>query len=258
MDAKKCIQFLKMPFLHPETGEQLDIDSPQYAKLNKECYKFIHFDILEQTDITKFKYPKNNKALSFQSIEYFMNHTDKLVCSNSSKPSVSDVCFTINKGILKAPLNFKSIIESCTKRFVLIMLIIESDTANLLLYDKQKYEWERFIPFGATQISQKLSQNIDNLLIDYFEHCGLPLKNYYQPYIGCPINDSTITKLNISAEQQGIYCSIWGIWFIYLKLQYPEMWREHLIYIALQELSTHTDQFNNFIKDYLLFLIGEP
>lgn len=274
MDAKQCIKFLKAPFLNPVTGQEIDIDGPEYIRLNEECYKFIHFDVLNQTDIEKFAYPMDSPVLSFLSAIYFMNLTEKITCQpfrseyapdqmNQSGEDAFlgnfDFGFVIRNGVLYPPKNFKDRLASCSNRFVILLVtIIDSGqiTANLLLHDKKDQEWERFIPFGATQMTSELSEKVDDLLIMYLERNGYKLHDYYQPYVGCPIRESTIAKFKITPYQQGVYCAVWGIWFIYLKLQNPDTWREHLIYTALERISDDTEGFNRFVREYLGFLVS--
>lgn len=274
MDAKQCIKFLKSPFLNPITGAEIEIDGPEYTRLNEECYRFIHFDILSQTDVRKFIYPKDTPVLSFLSAVYFMNLTEKITCQPFKSEYAADQLvqpgedafirnfdfgFVIKDGILYPPRDFKAKLAGCSNRFVILLVtIIDSGqiTANLLLHDKKDQEWERFIPFGSTQMSSELSQKVDNLLIKYLERNGYSLHDYYQPYVGCPIRDKTISKLKITPHQQGIYCAVWGVWFIYLKLQNPDVWREHLIYTALERISDNTKEFNEFVREYLSFLVA--
>jgi len=82
------------------------------------------------------------------------------------------------------PRQFVSRVNSCSKRFSLLLLTIISDkhsiiTANLLLYDKIKKEWERYVSFGASQIPLRLSNDIDHKLLNSLDKTALKVKKYY-------------------------------------------------------------------------------
>lgn len=284
MNSEQCIRFLKNPYYDQQNDEDMYQHDENYRKMIDKCYEYVHFNLLDQSDIHKFKYPKDSPILSFLSVAYFIKTNMNRVCSvfkhDKYKPQLDQQAqrsqgsqssqqslmyepfltnyrfgFIYNNGKLIPPTNFSAELKSSKKRFVVIFLtIMEKDllTANFILYDKHQHTCERFVPFGSTQITKSLSHKIDALLIEYFEKKKVFLYVYYQPYIGCPINTRMLKKLGMN---KGILCAVWGLWFINLRLKKPHIWRERLINTANELVIKQPAEFNGFIKDYLEFLL---
>jgi len=78
MNAKYCLEFLKNPYKNPMTGGSLDPESKEQIKIRTQCNSFINFDLLKQTKINEFKYPKDAPVLSFLTAVYLMNLSNKI------------------------------------------------------------------------------------------------------------------------------------------------------------------------------------
>lgn len=271
LDAKHCLEFLKNPFKNPLTGGSLNPESWEQSQVRLKCNCFINFDLLKQTRIDKFKYPKDSPVLSFLTAVYLMNRS-KQICQPFMPEFESDgidgidgflsnfdfgIIYNNNQIIM--PRQFVLRVNSCTKRFSLILLTIISHkhkltTANLLLYDKVKQEWERYVPFGASQIPMQLSHNIDHQLIKVLDKTKLKPIKYYQPYVGCP--GYIYRNAGDVGDIRNVYCAVWGLWFFEMKLLYPDLWREQRDVKAKFRLATQTNEFNNYVEDYLKFLLN--
>jgi len=250
-----------MPYIDPDNSKKwLLTDGAKYKKLVKQCHEYIYFDILSQTDIAKFKYPKKSPMLGFLTAVYFLRLNHKDVCHPfKNTKSLNQVSFVIDNDKITAPKNdWETAVNNCRKRFVLLLLIIREkntpEIANLLLYDRKYARLERFVPFGATQMQLTDSKRYDEMLLKLFNNSKVELKTYYQPYIGCPMKLSNTDVIDKNVTR-GIICAVWGVWFINLKLKYPEIWREVLVNTAKEHIIKHKVEFNRFVENYLKFLL---
>ena len=268
MDAVKCLEWLRKPYIDPLTSREIDIDGDRYNEIERSCAKYLTVDLLEQTDIQTFTYPESTPLLSFLSLIYFLNlgafcHPFKSLYRATTRvgdPYIDNFDFSFRwlrdedgHWKLVPPRNFKKHILSCPKerRFAGIFITIISEqnvTANLLLYDHRDMEWERFVPFGATQ-DKCNDHDLDLELISYLRSQFPRFQNYYTPYKACPIDSSAISPV-----LKGMYCAVWNMWFLRLKLSYPDEWREQLIDRAIMMLRQDSTEFNHFVSDYLGFL----
>lgn len=284
MNAERCLEWLHKPYVDPLTSKIIQIDGTRYNEIERACAKYINFDLLEQTDIEEFKYPESTPLLSFLSIIYFLQHGSAQggfchpfkdlysATTNSGDPFIDNFDFSFrwveidnDEWQLMPPQynnttgpTFKSSINNCniTSRFAGIFIVIISKvhvTANLLLYDVKDKEWERFVPFGASQ--DKYNQwALDRSLITYLNDQEMTVKNYYSPYKGCPLDKTHYHK--ITPAVRNIYCAVWNLWFLKLKLQFPDEWQEKLIDRSRKMLNKDTRRFNTFVTDYLKYLIN--
>lgn len=277
LNAKQCLDWIRKSYIDPLTGKDILISGDRYYEIERYCSRYINFDLLGQTDIEEFQYPESTPILSFLSLVYFLKqgkfcHPFKTLYTADTKygdPFIDNFDFSFRwvqyehkkdtVWQLIPPSNFKGAIEGCpeSQRFVGIFITIISlthVTANLLLYDQKDEEWERFVPFGATQ--DKYNQGkLDRALATYIRDQKMKVKTYYTPYTECPLDDTLDNE--ITPTIRNIYCAVWNLWFLQLKLEYPDEWQEHLIDRARSLLNTDIEPFNKFVTDYLEYLRKE-
>lgn len=141
-------------------------------------------------------------------------------------------------------------------RFILIYLMILYDPqnghANCLIYDTEKKEMERFEPGYAEHT------DIDRAILSYFNNKfpGL-IEKYYKP-----IDYWSETRFQEDQELEntdlpndpGGFCLAWTIWYIDMRLTYPDIPRNELIILATKKIALHPDLYTGYIRNYAAFL----
>ncbi len=130
--------------------------------------------------------------------------------------------------------------------------------ANVLIYDKDTNEMERFDSLGYSASSLYRMEELDALLIPAFnQHTPKPIK-YFTPMDFCPkIPIFQVLELNdIPAEDDiGGNCAVWRLWYIHVKLSNPHLNRKELVELANAKLKKSKSRAYNFIKAYQRFIL---
>ena len=170
---------------------------------------------------------------------------------------------------LYIPTNFREILNSfinSDKKYLVIPIGIElsnGNHANILFYDKENYELERFEPYGSNfppgynynpknldlQINNLFSSLINNDKFKYFTPSDYEIK------IGLQFIDSTEYQMykNINITDPGGFCSAWCLWYIDMRLTNIFIKRESIItklinYIRMKKISFRTT-IRNYTKN---------
>jgi hypothetical protein len=130
--------------------------------------------------------------------------------------------------------------------------------ANLLIYDKDTNEMERFDSLGYHISPHYHMSELDALLVpDFNQHTPTPIK-YFTPLDYCPkVPIFQILELsNIPSENDtGGNCAVWRLWYIHVKLSNPHLNRKELIELANAKLQKGKSTAHNFIKAYQRFIL---
>jgi hypothetical protein len=126
--------------------------------------------------------------------------------------------------------------------------------ANVLIYDKDSHEIERFDSIGPSVHANYNTEALDAKLRELFESQRgkiLPADyKYIRPHDFCPVELFQYKEMDeISVEDTRGNCAVWRAWYIDIRLANPNVLRQHLVKIALQKL----DDFGSlatFIKSY--------
>ena len=154
--------------------------------------------------------------------------------------------------------SLKGFINDCSKRFVVIPIAIFSYAntghANLLIVDKQKKVIEHYDPYGSNGLfaaltqSNVLSKRIEET-VQYLGYTFVPLEKTC-PLFG-PQSREELYKCSeamIPQIQNKIgLCLIWSLFFIHLRLTYPDLDPKETITKSIKSLS---GDFCKFIKAY--------
>lgn len=155
-------------------------------------------------------------------------------------------------------LNFKKCIENPQIRFIIIPVGIElknGSHANYLIYDKKYNELERFEPYGSTS-PYKFNYNdklFDEVLSFKFMEIDNNIKYIspkdYLPKIGFQYFESfEINNKNIG--DPGGFCAVWSIWYTDMRLIYPDVPRDKLVKMLMNELKKKNISFREMIRNY--------
>ena len=164
--------------------------------------------------------------------------------------------------------NFSNYFDKClknnNKRFIIIPLGIElkhGSHSNYIIYDKKTKELERFEPNGSTEPSgfNYNSFLLDNLIEQKF--AGLvddEIKYYapkdFLPKVGFQIFDVYDKKKNIG--DPGGFCASWSLWYVDMRLTYPDIDREKLVHILIKNIKQNNLSFRNVIRDFSFNIIN--
>lgn len=175
-------------------------------------------------------------------------------------------------GLYKSPKNelyvssnwkkkFKECLQS-GKRFIIIPLtlyLVDSEShANMLIYDQNTKELERFEPHGSHFVgtdrfnNPDISKHIVKLIQELLGH-----KIKYIDRDFCP-RFQRYEEIKFPGGPHG-YCNAWSQWYADIRLSNPDISREKVTKYAVQELKKNFDKFKRYIHKYVRFIekIGE-
>lgn len=132
--------------------------------------------------------------------------------------------------------------------------------ANLLFYDKNTNEIERFDGLGA-HVSKKYRMNdfderMKELLNEQTDIFKQPPK-YFNPIDFCPAKRAIFQTKEIDeipgADLTG-NCAVWRLWYIHIRLSNPHLNRKQLIELADLKLKD-TGNLHKYIKSYQKYIL---
>ena len=148
------------------------------------------------------------------------------------------------------------------KRFIVLPFgfdCIDSGHANWLLYDKKTKSLERFESYGRItgdrtclnppNLDKKIEKLFkDNLGKDFIKH-------YYKPLTYSPENSLQTIQENENEDLEIVgFCSVWSCFWIDLRLSNPDIDRENLLKMTIDELKEIKKKknisFTQFIRNY--------
>lgn len=154
--------------------------------------------------------------------------------------------------------NFSKCIANNNKRFIIIPLGIElqeGSHANYLIYDKKLREIERFEPHGSSNPPgfnyhpDKLDTVLEKKIMDIDKNITYISPLSYLPKIGFQIFD-VIEKNKKKIGDPGGFCALWSIWYVDLRLTYPDMNRRKLVSDMIPYIRNQKMSFKNLIRNY--------
>lgn len=154
--------------------------------------------------------------------------------------------------------NFKKCNSSNNIRFIIIPIGIElreGSHANYLIYDKNNKEVERFEPHGSsapTGFNYNASL-LDNILEMRFKEIDNEIRyirpKNYLPKIGFQLMDISERK-NKKIGDPGGFCALWAVWWVDMRLTYPDFSREQLVTQMISAIKSKNISFKNLIRNY--------
>ena len=153
--------------------------------------------------------------------------------------------------------------ENKLKKFIIIPLYLGVKSCditkghfNICIINMENMEMERFEPYGygvTTNEHLKVDKNIEKL----FNEKGINIK-FVSPYKFLPkISLQQYEESegsDILKSDPGGFCGAWGLWYINLRLKYPNTDSKKLILRAIK-LIKGKKNFKNFIRNYSAFLV---
>lgn len=149
------------------------------------------------------------------------------------------------------------------KKFIVIPLYLGNNSCditkghfNICIINMKTMEIERFEPYGYG-VTTKEHLKVDKLIEELFNKRGIQIK-FISPYKFLPkksLQEYEETEdSNIFKGDPGGFCGVWGLWYINLRLKYPNTSSEKLIKRAIK-LIKGKKNFKNFIRNYSAYLV---
>ena len=163
------------------------------------------------------------------------------------------------------PNNFESTIQSfieSKKRFLIIPIGIHQENtrnengahANILLYDSQLNEIERFEPAGG-EYPLEFNYNPDLLdfyLEDYFRSKFKDIKYFkprsYEMTIGFQAME--IYDINKKIGDPNGFCGAWSLWWVYMRIKHSTIDRGKLFIQLVKTIRKNNLSFKNVIRSF--------
>jgi len=131
----------------------------------------------------------------------------------------------------------------------------EQGHANILIHDKKKQTIERFEPNGVVEGNNWFEQDkLDTELKSFFMvENNFNIKEYLYPINICPKEGFQAIQSDEDISNSDYldgYCIIWSHFYLYLRLEFPDIDQMALIESSIIALKENQRSFTNFISDY--------
>ena len=158
------------------------------------------------------------------------------------------------------PSNFDSIIQNfreSKKRFFVIPLGIHQENgahANILLYDSQLNEIERFEPSGGEYPLEfnynpdLLDHNIEHYFKEKFKDCKYFRPRSYEMTIG--FQTMEIVDINKKIGDPGGFCGAWSLWWVYMRTKNENINRQKLFIQLVKNIRRNNLSFKAVIRSF--------
>lgn len=198
---------------------------------------------------------KNNEKLS----KYYMNNEEREV----SDDEFLNIEIIWNNQNMLFPDILDEIVQKFKidkeKRFLLIPVGIElskDSHANIIFYDKESNEMERFEPNGST-FPFKFNYNpqlLDKLLkekfSDYFPNLKYFSPDDYLPKIGFQLLEAYDFYKTKKIGDPGGFCAAWCTWYVFMRIKYSNIDRKKLCIKLISKIKEENLSFKNLIRNF--------
>lgn len=154
---------------------------------------------------------------------------------------------------------FDNINNKKCNTFLIIPIGIEQANgshSNMLIYDYNKNEMERFEPNGS-DYPYNFNYNpnlLDDLLEDKFSQIFTGLKYFrpkdYLPKIGFQLLESNEHIKNKKIGDPGGFCAAWSNWWANMRISYNNVPRDKLVKKLIKRVKNINVSFRNLIRNY--------
>jgi len=188
----------------------------------------------------------------YNSGEHLNTHRNSITPSSSDKSESTRCCKFLNiendakSMFLDIKQNNKQITHIAF--LINIMKLEGNGHTNVLMYTIASNELERFDPFGSGFYG-----DMDIELEKYFKNLISNVKyispsDYTSP-IGIQKIDITENRNEYIGDPNG-YCSAWSLWYIDMRMTYPDINRNKLMNYIIQQINVRNLKFRSIIRNY--------
>jgi hypothetical protein len=123
--------------------------------------------------------------------------------------------------------------------------------ANSFIYDIKLQTLEIFEPMGELDDYSSIAYGVtrNNMLINYFKNNGAPIKELYSSADFCPRRKGPQHFDNMSNNEyenaNAGYCAAWSIFYLDMRLTYPNEDRDSLMVKILETFGSFTKEYIN-------------
>jgi hypothetical protein len=215
-------------------------------------YNVYEFYIFNTDRTLNLVYDSSNKTIKKKSISGTTNSIKSI--------SVLNLLISNNIDILR------NNIKQCSKRFILIPLYLTEASirfkighSNFIIYDKISKTFEHFEPHGSLQVSnignkQRLYIELNNFFTQLIPYCIYLSPNSVCPNIGPQALESILCEKHVYKSTSPGYCYLWSIWYVELRLHYPDELSKSLIINSVRNLGDSYFDICKFIIAYSMFV----
>jgi hypothetical protein len=132
----------------------------------------------------------------------------------------------------------------------------EQGHANILIHDKEKRTIERFEPNGVIEGGDWFEyEKLDKELKKFFiVKNNFNIKEYLYPTNICPREGpqaiQSSEEVNENSNYLDGYCIVWSHFYLYLRLEFPDIPQMDLVDLSINALKGDQRSFSDFISDY--------
>ena len=149
---------------------------------------------------------------------------------------------------------------------MLFTVIVWSDKSlhfNIIIVDMKKEEVEIFEPYGETpapdqilkvrELSDKFVKGLHNYGDIISSNVKLIPTTSFCPEHSFQVRNENYGSLRTD-DPRG-FCVVWGLWYLHMRLKYPDIDRKDLVDKALRSMTNKKKGYRRFIRNYSQFLI---
>jgi ankyrin repeat protein len=274
-DKKRCMDEIKKIIVEnnisvPEKKKTYCLNNMSFENIKFSSYTGISLDIIMGLIYiqNKFNTIKTTLTLDFINNPQLENYYKS---NGIQKGEFSDflnfeIVWSFQK--LFIPTILKQIIDDFkadqNKKFLIIPIGIELSNgahANILLYNKDTNEMERFEPYGMNfppgfnYNPSNLDINLKNLFINYFENYNeIEFKFFsplaYQTKIGLQLLDTIEYNKEKNIGDPGGFCAAWSLWYIEMRISNINVKRDDLIHKLINYIRLKKITFRSVIRSF--------
>lgn len=270
-NKKDCINEIKNMIIndkisYPNIKKSYCLTNLDFENIKFSSYTGITLDVLFGLIYIKQKFNNISTSLTENFIE-----NDKLqnyykingILKNTQPEFLNfEILWSYQK--LFYPTNLKSTIEQFltdnTKLYLIIPLGIELHNgahANILFYDKNKHELERFEPYGKSfppsfnYIPESLDLQLENLFKNFFDESLKYFKpSSYEPKIGLQLLDTIEYDKEKNIGDPGGFCAAWSLWYCEMRITNINVDRSDITNKLINYIRTKRIAFRSIIRSF--------
>lgn len=281
-ETKRCLRPLTRSF------QKILVNPPRkqcppgkvFHSLSRRCVHPGHLTNIDvmlreasSVNISKTKNFINLGTLTLHIMNYLMRKYPyaRFIRTNVKKPKANNLRILwawnekTNKFDIKYPVQYweameKGMLDPAT-RFLVTMVSLHSKEggrhANVLIYDKNTNEMERFDGLGRDINRAFGVEEFDKVYSGELKKHVAKLVEYLTPVDFCPRMPIFQSKEidNIPGANLRGNCAVWRAWYIDVRLGNPHLNRKQIVSLAVRKLQDQASSLYTFIKSYHQYIL---
>lgn len=227
---------------------------PENSNVSISTFTGFNIDVLSGLVYIAKKYNNALVAMSF-------TRWDETICKNSqiSCHFISNlITWDYSRHELfvadQIPITIKNALNNAHIKYIVMDIFVlfpVGGHSNILLYNKDTYELERFEPHGGLYGKELL----DDKIVKYFSK-QLPNMKYIAPYqymkLGLQMFDTNEKSYNTNIGDPVGFCLAWSFWYVDMRIQFPSIKRDKLIKYVITQVNDKHLRYRSIIRNYTI------